>query len=62
MTTLRVSPEMKLPAKVILRVGPYALSIYDQANFWLQKDTGEGMNLSRRRLEEILHKHFEDNF
>lgn len=48
--------------KMLLTVGRYRLSMFDQADFWLSNKDGEGMSLSRRRLEEIFHKHFKKNF
>lgn len=45
-----------------IRIGEFTISDYIPGSFWIEHESGEGMQVSRILLEEAIRKFYADNF
>lgn len=50
--------------KCLIEIGPYEISKYTglDGGYWIQHESGEGMQVSEAKLSQWLHHFYEENF
>lgn len=55
-------PKMPQQRAPYLRIGNYWLSRFGREDFWIEHESGEGMQVTRKVMEELIHAFYKENF
>lgn len=55
-------PEMPVPIEPWLQIGDYYIARWSNGDFWVEHESGEGMQVKRRQMEKLISDFYRENF